>query len=200
MQVFLSHNHGDKPIVRVLAAQLRLVGADVWLDEWEILPGDSIPGAVEAALMAADTVLIIWSENASSSRWVGTEMATAITRHHNDGSVRLIPVRLDGTPLPGLLQHLRWVEMPDDSSAVAVVQKIMGFGTRAEVVRAVQEAIDESTLRYKYFPGFGVAVGCPRCGVEVDLLEHTHAIDYERDDEYAGVRCTACGWQDGGEI
>ncbi|WP_419723310.1 TIR domain-containing protein [Streptosporangium roseum] len=44
MKVSLSHNHRGKAHVRALAVQLRLVGADVWLDEWEIMPGDSIVG------------------------------------------------------------------------------------------------------------------------------------------------------------
>ncbi|MGW3368581.1 hypothetical protein ACWDOR_37180 [Streptosporangium canum] len=39
MKASLSPNHRDKARVRALAVQLRLVGADVWLDEWEIRPG-----------------------------------------------------------------------------------------------------------------------------------------------------------------
>jgi hypothetical protein len=38
MHIFLSHNSKDKEFVRRLAAQLRLGGGDVWLDEWEINP------------------------------------------------------------------------------------------------------------------------------------------------------------------
>ena len=50
MHVFLSHNHRDKDIATLLAAQLRLVGADVWLDDWEIKPGDSIVGKGQRGL------------------------------------------------------------------------------------------------------------------------------------------------------
>jgi hypothetical protein len=59
VHVFLSHNHQDKDVATPLAAQLRLVGADVWLDDWEIKPGDSIVGKVNEALGFADTVILL---------------------------------------------------------------------------------------------------------------------------------------------
>jgi hypothetical protein len=40
--VFLSYNHKDKPVVRELANRLKQDGLCVWLDEWEIQPGDMI--------------------------------------------------------------------------------------------------------------------------------------------------------------
>jgi TIR domain len=87
-----------------LAAQLRLIGVDVWLDDWEIAAGRLDPGKVNEALIAVDTVLVLWSENAARSRWVDAELATALDRHLRDGSVQLIPIRLDDAELPALLQ------------------------------------------------------------------------------------------------
>jgi hypothetical protein len=40
--IFLSHNHADKPFVRRLAQDLQAAGARVWLDEAEMLIGDSL--------------------------------------------------------------------------------------------------------------------------------------------------------------
>ncbi len=40
--VFLSHNHADKPRVRRLAERLKAAGVRVWLDEWVIQAGDII--------------------------------------------------------------------------------------------------------------------------------------------------------------
>ncbi len=37
--VFLSHNSKDKRTVRQLAEALRRCGLNVWLDEWELVPG-----------------------------------------------------------------------------------------------------------------------------------------------------------------
>jgi hypothetical protein len=40
--VFISHSSKDKPVVRELANRLKQDGLRVWLDEWEIQPGDMI--------------------------------------------------------------------------------------------------------------------------------------------------------------
>ena len=45
--VFLSYSSKDKEIVRPLAERLRADGLRVWLDDWEIRPGDSIPAKIE---------------------------------------------------------------------------------------------------------------------------------------------------------
>ncbi|HSS76033.1 MAG TPA: toll/interleukin-1 receptor domain-containing protein, partial [Thermoanaerobaculia bacterium] len=48
--VFLSHSAKDKAVVRPIAERLRTDGLRVWLDDWEILPGDSIPAKIEEGL------------------------------------------------------------------------------------------------------------------------------------------------------
>ena len=40
--VFLSHSSKDKAVVRAVAERLRADGLRVWLDEWELKPGESI--------------------------------------------------------------------------------------------------------------------------------------------------------------
>ena len=45
--VFLSHNSKDKEVVREIAERLRADGLRVWLDDWQIRPGDSIPAKIE---------------------------------------------------------------------------------------------------------------------------------------------------------
>ena len=42
-KVFVSHASEDKErFVRNFATQLRAQGIDAWVDEWEIVPGDSL--------------------------------------------------------------------------------------------------------------------------------------------------------------
>ena len=40
--VFLSHSSKDKEVVRAVAERLPADGLRVWLDDWEIRPGDSL--------------------------------------------------------------------------------------------------------------------------------------------------------------
>ena len=52
--VFLSHNSKDKAVVRAVAERLRADGLRVWIDDWGIRPGDSIPAKIEAGERKGD--------------------------------------------------------------------------------------------------------------------------------------------------
>jgi hypothetical protein len=200
VHVFLSHNRQDKDLARRLGAQMRLAGADVWFDEWEIRAGDSIPGKVNEGLAAVDTVLLlVWSVDADRSEWVRAEFETAITQGMADETLRVIPVILDDTALPPLLTRIRWVDLQDGDETRAV-NEIMGFANDQDRLRAIQEHLDEAGIEVAYFHGYGPLVCCPKCGAGVDHLEGWSQVDERRDDTYAGFKCTACGFSDGGEI
>lgn len=111
--VFLSHNANDKEFVRRLAAA---TGAHVWFDEWTIRPGDSIPGQIDQGLIQFNIFALVWSEAASHSQWVRTEMDAALTRWIGNSSLRLVPIVLDNTPLPVLLSSRRYAHGYDSSA------------------------------------------------------------------------------------
>jgi hypothetical protein len=200
MHVFISYNKNDRELAGTLAVQLRLVGIDVFLDAWAIEPGDSIPGKVNSALALVDAVLVLWSDDAARSRWVGAELETALALHLEDGSVRVIPVRLDDAPLPALLRPFKWLRLEDPGETSDVARQLAGIGSREEFLKAVQQTLEESGLEVGYFEGYGPAVGCPKCGAPLSELSGWSEVDEQRDDMYAGVRCGRCGWNDGGEI
>lgn len=125
-------------------------------------------------------------------------METALERQLSGGSIRIIPVRLDGTDLPQLLRRLQWIRAERDNIAI-VARKITNLDSYADFLKAIQHTIDEAGLEFRYFHGYGVLVGCPRCGAPSRELDQCAATDYQRDDEYVGARCRVCGWKDGGE-
>lgn len=197
--IFLSYNSADKDYVRRLAAAIAVTGAHVWFDEWTIRPGDSIPGAIDKGLSGFDTFVLLWSEAASRSRWVKTEMDAALGRWLCEDSLRLVPVRLDDTQVPVLLAPIRYIDGADkDHHRVAL--ELLGIGSEAAYRLAVQGFIDEAGLGFVDHPGAGVLIACRRCGATIDHLSGWESVDYERDDTYAGVRCDVCGWSDGGEV
>ena len=75
--VFLSSSSGGKPALRELAERLKRDGLRVWLDEWVIQPGDSIPLAIEQGLESSRTLVLVMSEHSvgknSASEWVTLE-------------------------------------------------------------------------------------------------------------------------------
>ncbi|MCX5008167.1 toll/interleukin-1 receptor domain-containing protein [Streptomyces sp. NBC_00638] len=199
MHIFMSHNHRDKTEVTPVAARLRLLGVNVWLDSWEIRPGDSIVGKVNEALGMVDTVAVFWSAHAAGSQWVNTEWETALTRRLSDRSVRVIPIKLDDTDLPVMLQPIMYVSMKD-GDADRAVRELTGASSQADLLRAMQQTVEESGLEYRYFPGYGVVVGCPRCGTPSSKLDYRQEVDHGRDVAYGEVRCSECSWRGGGEL
>ena len=196
-RIFLSHNKTDVHAARSLGANLQLAGASVWLDEWEIEPGASIPARLNEGLASFDAFLVLWSANAATSRWVNREIETAVYAVMSDPKRRLIPVVLDDTPLPPLLAPVKNIRFDDPAE---VVRRVMGFGSERDRLRAIQEVFDNLEIEVRYFYGYGAMVACPRCGAPADALEQWGATDYDRGDQYAGARCTECKWEDGGEV
>lgn len=197
VSVFLSHNKRDAADARGLGVHLQLVGASVWLDEWEIQPGDSIPGKLNEGLGRFAVFLLLWSNNAAGSRWVKSEIESAIHAVMSDPARKVIPVLLDDTPLPPLLAPINCVVMDDPAE---VARRVMRFGSERERLKAIQDVLDSLAIEVRYFYGYGAMAACPRCGGGVDALEQWSATDYDRDNQYVGARCTECGWEDGGEV
>ena len=97
--VFLSHNSQDKPQVRRLAERLRGDGLRVWLDEWEIQLGDSIPSRLMAGLEGSRVLLMLLSKNFDESDWAEYETGSFLFRDPKNSERRFIPVRLDQSPI-----------------------------------------------------------------------------------------------------
>jgi len=135
MHAFLSYNRSDKGLARQLGGQLKLVGADVWFDGWQLKAGDSIPGKLNEALTAVDTLIVVWSLNAARSSWVRAELETAIARSIEDGTPTVIPVLLDHTDLPPLVRALKWIDLQDEDVGRAV-NEIMGIPQKNEQARS----------------------------------------------------------------
>ena len=75
--VFLSHNHADKPKVRKLAERLKRAGLRVWFDEWNVGPGDIIALKVDEGLEQSRVLLLLCiSPAALASGWALWESGT----------------------------------------------------------------------------------------------------------------------------
>jgi DNA-binding LacI/PurR family transcriptional regulator len=56
-QVFLCHSSHDKESVREIGKRLENLGIDAWIDEKEILPGESLIGKIQEGLVESRFVL-----------------------------------------------------------------------------------------------------------------------------------------------
>src|ERR1044072_2531239 len=114
--VFISYSAKDKPAVRELAGRLKADGLRIWLDDWEIQPGDMIGLKVEQGLEQSRTLVLVMSANAFSSDWVTLERHTCLFRDPINAHRRFIPLRLDDSDIKDLLKQFAYVDWRQKSS------------------------------------------------------------------------------------
>ena len=108
--VFISHSTKDKAAVRDLASRLKSDGLRVWLDEWEIQPGDMIGLKIEQGLEQSRTLILIMSVYSLASEWVTLERHTALFRDPTNYQRRFIPLRLDDVEIKDTLRQFAYVD------------------------------------------------------------------------------------------
>lgn len=87
-RVFLSHSKKDKVFVEDLANKLRIARIDVWYDDWEIPPGESIRKKIfEDGIPNCDVFFVYLTEYSIDSYWVSKELdAMTISEAENRNS------------------------------------------------------------------------------------------------------------------
>ena len=107
--VFLSYSSKDASVVHAVGHRLRSDGLRVWLDAFEILPGDSIPIKIEEGLEHSRVIVLFMSANAFGSDWSQLEASTFRFRDPINKDRRIIPVRLDESRIPGSLAQFSYI-------------------------------------------------------------------------------------------
>ncbi len=111
---FLSHSWEDSKPATELATDLRSQGVDVWLDKWEIRPGDSLRRKIDEGIEKASLFLVLLTPSSLSSEWVQVELDAGMVKRIL-GQCRLIPILL-GTrdeQVPPTLSGISWVRLDD---------------------------------------------------------------------------------------
>lgn len=108
-KIFISHSSIDKPFVRKLARRLQADGYRLWIDETELIPGDSLPNKVSQALSSSRVVLVVVSAVAIRSKWFTFEINKA-TERMIQGECRLIPLVIEKTKLPPEVQGILYAD------------------------------------------------------------------------------------------
>src|SRR5947209_1367323 len=103
--VFLCYNSRDKAIVHPLAKRLEEDGLHVWLDVWQVKPGDNILAKIEEGLEGSSVLVFCMSEDSLGSGWATLENYTFRFRDPLNKDRRFIPLRLDDSPLKGTLSQ-----------------------------------------------------------------------------------------------
>lgn len=93
-KVYLAHASDDKPIVRPIAEYLMQQGVEVWFDEWEIEPGDSLRQKMEEGLGAMTHFVVVLTAKSIAKPWVAKEIDVGMVRQVG-GESRFVPIMVD---------------------------------------------------------------------------------------------------------
>jgi hypothetical protein len=99
-------------MVRDLYQQLKMIGTAPWLDEEDLLPGQDWQQEIRNAMKNCDIVLICLSKQSINKvGYVQKEIKFAldVADEQPEGTIFLIPVRLEDCHIPERLKHIQCV-------------------------------------------------------------------------------------------
>jgi hypothetical protein len=115
--VFICHASEDKPFVRKLYSRLVGDGIDAWLDEEKLLPGQDWQLEIDKAVKNAAVILVVLSsQSTKKAGFIQKEIKLAldVAREKPEGTIYLIPARIDECVVPDSLKNYQWVDLFDD--------------------------------------------------------------------------------------
>jgi TIR domain-containing protein len=102
---FLSYSRDDSSFVLKLAPDLKAAGADVWLDQMDISPGQRWDLAIQEALASCSRLIVVLSPSSVASTTVLDEVSFALENHKT-----VIPVLYRDCEIPFRLGRLQYVD------------------------------------------------------------------------------------------
>ncbi len=192
MHAFISHNKADKATGRLLAKALVETGASVWFDEWNLRPGDSIIGGIENGLTNCDVFVLIWSLAAQRSNWVGAELRAVLSRRIGDNSLRIVPVLVDGTPLPIMVAEYKGFDLATIPDLQRIAAEITGIPDNRNLAQLLQRRLHE-LAEAEIAPDNPIRIlVCPECASKNLSVERSY--DGYSDHDVYFVLCPDCSW------
>jgi hypothetical protein len=134
--VFLCHGSEDKATVRDIYFKLRQDGVRPWLDEEEILPGQDWDTEIRRAVRRSHAILVcLSSRSVRKEGYLQKEIRLALDAADEkpDGTIFIIPVKLDDCELPERLRHWQWVDWRDDDAYARILRALRSRADECEV-------------------------------------------------------------------
>lgn len=167
--VFLSYRSVNRRWVLALYDAIVQAGFQVFLDQFELVPGASLDDSLQENLQVSGAGILVWSEDAEDSEWVKREHKAmrVLADRRRDAALPLLSVvaKLDDAELPLLLADSLWVDFapypegPRGGELLRLIHGIVGEPLSPEAVRAIERLDAETkdavnTLRAAVNDGF----------------------------------------------
>ncbi|MDO8772856.1 MAG: TIR domain-containing protein [Burkholderiaceae bacterium] len=121
--VFVSYAREDRPLAEQLAHALSASGLQVWWDR-DLAAGSEFTAVIEAQLLGASVVVVLWSADSVHSSFVRDESSRALKQG------KLLPVRVENIELPlgfgqlHTLDLLDWEGDADDETFQQLLREV----------------------------------------------------------------------------
>ncbi|WP_239405964.1 toll/interleukin-1 receptor domain-containing protein [Frankia sp. Cj3] len=130
-KIFLCHASQDKTQVRDLYQRMRSDRFELWLDSEELLPGQDWDFEIRKAVRTSRAVLVCLSSTSTGKRgYVQKEIKYAldVADEQPEGSIFLIPVRLERCEVPDRLRKWHWVDLFDEDGYAKLIRALREAG------------------------------------------------------------------------
>ena len=117
LSVFLCHSSDDKAAVRELFHRLAADRVDPWFDEEKLLPGHDWDEEIQKAVKHSNIVVVCLSRlSINKAGYVQKEIRYAldVADEQPEGSVFIIPVRLEACDVPKRINRWQWVDLYEE--------------------------------------------------------------------------------------
>lgn len=111
--IFLSHQSADKEFTLKLAEALRDEGLEVFVDTWDIGPGDDIVGRIDQGLDDAAFVALVLSPEYLDAEWPTAEKNAALFQDPTGRRGVVVPLMRRRCRLPPLLAYRKYIDFTE---------------------------------------------------------------------------------------
>jgi hypothetical protein len=111
---FLCHSSGDKASIHDLYRRLQSSGVTCWLDEEDLVAGQDFDLEIRRAIAGSRFIVVGLSQSSTNKvGYLQKELRFALDRadEQPEGSIYLLPVRLEPCEIPDRLSHLHAVDL-----------------------------------------------------------------------------------------
>lgn len=162
--IFMCHSGEDKEFVRKLAGSLRKYGVKVWLDESELVAGDSLHMRIQEGIVRSSFMLVVISKRSLRRPWIVRELTAGLAQELKRQKVFVIPALLgvSARALPALLADKLAVDFGSNYGlALKAILRRLGISDRdARMENPTSEQVFKSGRRLL---GWHVTVFLKQC-------------------------------------
>ena len=121
--LLLSYKHEDSSVALKLANALKGLDVNVWIDRFELMPGDNWLEKVEQGLATNDVIGVLLSKQSIESPFVQQELKMALNLKGD--RLKILPILLEDVVVPQFLSAYQLIDLREQNNYATQMQQIV---------------------------------------------------------------------------